>query len=71
MKLVEINTVETELRGKVTIASDEEPASLEITGADVDGLPNDYVLSVGSMLFAPGKVYIATDDGSFSDMGGE
>lgn len=71
MKLIEINTVETPLKGKVTIASDTEPTSLTITGADVDGLPNDYVLSVGSMLFASGKVYIATADGSFSDMGGE
>lgn len=42
-------------KGQVVVLSDETPASLTITGADVDGLPDDYVLAAGSVLVTPSK----------------
>lgn len=43
----------------------ETPASLEITGADVNGLAADIVIAAGSVLLAPETNYIAFEDGTF------
>ena len=58
-----------EKKGRVTVLADEAPASLNITGADVDGLPDDYVLAAGSVLVTPSKNYIAFEDGVFTEKG--
>lgn len=52
-----------ENKGIVLVVSAEEPASLSITGADVDGLMDDYVLAAGSVIVTPSKNYIAFEDG--------
>lgn len=49
------------------IVSQEEPVSLNITGADVDGLPDDCVIAAGSMLVSPTANYIAFEDGVFTE----
>jgi len=54
-------------KGRVTVLSSTTPASLTITGADVDGLPDDYVLAAGSVLVTPDKNYIAFADGVFAE----
>ena len=56
-------------KGRVTVLADEAPASLNITGADVDGLPDDYVLAAGSVLVTPSTNYIAFEDGTFTEKG--
>lgn len=42
------------------------PASLDITGADVEGLADDDVIAAGSVLIVPNKNYIAFTDGTFT-----
>lgn len=66
MKLESLEPI-TATRGKAVILSDSTPASLNITGADVDGLANDFVLAQGSILITPGANYIAFEDGVFSE----
>ena len=66
MKLVSEDKIsQTPKSGIVTIVSPTDPVSLTITGADVEGLPDDYVLAAGSVLVTPSKNYIAFDDGVF------
>lgn len=48
------------------ILADEAPASLEITGADVDGLDDEAVIAAGSVLITPSENYIAFEDGVFT-----
>lgn len=69
MILFEIKTVMTPLKGVVRIGSSTTPESLtDLTGADVTGLPDNYVLAVGSTIEAPGAVYMAFEDGNFTEM---
>lgn len=68
MKLESLEPI-TATRGKAVILSDGTPASLNITGADVDGLANDYVLAQGSILITPSANYIAFEDGVFAEKG--
>lgn len=49
------------------ILADDTPASLEISGADVDGLNDDDVIAAGSVLITPDKNYIAFEDGVFTE----
>ena len=49
------------------ILADEAPSSLEITGADVDGLNDDDVIAAGSVLITPDANYIAFEDGVFTE----
>lgn len=51
----------------VLIVGSEEPASLNITGADVDGLPDDCIIAAGSVLVTPTANYIAFEDGVFTE----
>lgn len=60
----------TEDRGKAVILSDDTPSTLtNITGSDVDGLPDDYILAVGSAIVTPDGTFIAYEDGQFSATG--
>jgi hypothetical protein len=54
---------------RVVLLSDETPASLTVTGADVAGLNSDDVIAVGSVLITPGANYIAFADGVFTEKG--
>lgn len=54
---------------RAVILSATAPASLTITGADVDGLNNDDVLAAGSVIITPSKNYIAFEDGVFTEKG--
>lgn len=63
---MKIDKVMTATKGIVVILSEDTPASLEISGADVQGLPDDYVLAAGSMLMTPDADYIAFEDGVFT-----
>ena len=67
MKLRQINQFQKPNKGIVTILSAEAPASLEITGADVDGLPDGYTLAAGSKLITAASDYIAFTDGTFTE----
>lgn len=51
------------------LLSDSAPASLTITGADVEGLNDSDVIAVGSVLITPGANYIAFADGVFTEKG--
>lgn len=66
MKLESLEPI-TAARGKAVILSDNTPASLNITGADVDGLASDYVFAQGSILITPSANYIAFEDGVFTE----
>lgn len=48
------------------LLADEAPASLEISGADVEGLNDNTVIAAGSVLITPGANYIAFTDGVFT-----
>lgn len=63
---MKIDKVMTATKGIAVILSEDTPASLEISGADVQGLPDDYVLAAGSMLMTPDADYIAFEDGVFT-----
>ena len=66
MKAVSVEWVDVN-KGIVLVVSSTTPASLTITGADVDGLKDDYVLAAGSVLVTPSKNYIAFEDGVFTE----
>lgn len=68
MKAVSVEWVDVN-KGIVTIVSDTTPSSLTITGADVDGLKDDYVIAAGSVLVTPDENYIAFADGEFTQKG--
>lgn len=51
---------------RVVLLSGEIPVSLEITGADVEGLNDDDVIAAGSVLITPEANYIAFTDGVFT-----
>lgn len=55
---------------RAIILSEEEPESLEITGADVDGLGDEDIIAAGSVLITPDANYIAFEDGVFMAKGG-
>ena len=56
-------------KGIVLVVSPTEPTSANITGADVDGLPDDFVLAAGSVIVTPSANYIAFEDGIFTAKG--
>lgn len=59
----------TEKRGVAILLSSTTPASLNISGADVEGMDSDYVFAFGSVLITPSKNYIAFADGVFTEKG--
>ena len=68
MNVVDIEPI-TEKKGIAVILSQETPASLSISGADVEGFASDYVFAVGSVLITPSANYIAFSDGEFTAKG--
>lgn len=52
---------------RVVLLSSTAPASLNVTGADVDLLSADDVIATGSVLITPSKNYIAFEDGVFTE----
>lgn len=66
MKAVSVEWVDVN-KGIVLVVSSTTPSSLTITGADVDGLKDDYVLAAGSVIVTPSKNYIAFEDGVFTE----
>lgn len=68
MKAVSVEWVDVN-KGIVLVVSSTTPASLNITGADVDGLKDDYILAAGSVIVTPSKNYIAFEDGTFTEKG--
>jgi hypothetical protein len=52
---------------RVVLLSAETPASLTITGADVEGLNSGDVIAMGSVLITPDANYIAFEDGVFTE----
>lgn len=52
---------------QVVLLSATTPASLSVTGADVEGLNADDVIATGSVLITPSKNYIAFEDGVFTE----
>ena len=66
MKAVSVEWVDVN-KGIVLVVSSTTPASLTITGADVEGLKDDYVLAAGSVIVTPSKNYIAFEDGVFTE----
>lgn len=54
---------------KAIFLSIDTPASLEISGGDVEGLSEGEVISIGSVLITPTANYIAFEDGVFTQKG--
>lgn len=52
---------------RAVIVSDTEPSSLNLTGADVDGLGDSDVIAAGSVIITPEKNYVAFTDGVFTE----
>lgn len=55
---------------RVVLTAAEAPDSLQLTGADVDGMDDNIRFEAGSVLLTPDKNYIAFEDGDFSGEGG-
>ena len=66
MKAVYTDSVDVN-KGIVTIVSSTTPASLNITGADVEGLPDDFILAAGSVIITPTTNYVAFGEGEFTE----
>lgn len=54
-------------RVRAVILSESAPASLSLTGADVDGLNDDVIIAAGSVIITPSSNYIAFEDGVFTE----
>lgn len=59
--------VDNKLRVRAVILASTTPASLNISGADVEDLGPEYVIAAGSVLITPGANYIAFADGVFTE----
>ena len=66
MKLRQIDKLQSAGKGIATILSADTPASLEISGDNVDGLPDAFILAAGSKLITATATYIAFIDGVFT-----
>lgn len=56
---------------RVTLVADKSPASLALTGADVDNLADNVVFAPGSYLIVPpeGAIYIKGEGSTFDKWG--
>lgn len=52
---------------RAVILSSTAPSSLNLTGADVDGLGESDIIAAGSLIITPNKNYIAFQDGVFTE----
>ena len=55
---------------RVVLTATEAPDSLQLTGADVDGMDDNIRFESGSVLLTPSSNYIAFEDGVFTQKGG-
>lgn len=65
---MQIDKVIDHEKGVCVLLADEEPASLELTGADTESLPDTYVFAVGSLLVTPTANYMAFEEGVFTKL---
>lgn len=54
-------------RWLVVLASNNTPASLVIDGSDIRGMQDNATIAAGSIMLAPGKTYVAYEDGVFQE----
>lgn len=69
MRIVKAEKVQREAAGDwylAVIVSEDTPADLNITGADVDGMNDDDKLASGSVIITANGNYIAFEDGVFT-----
>ena len=69
MKLIESHSVvnpDGAVTKRVVLLGDGEPASLALSGADVEGMNPGDVIAAGSVLITPEANYIAFADGVFT-----
>lgn len=52
---------------RAVILSSTTPSSLNLTGANVDGLGENDIIAAGSLIITPNKNYIAFQDGVFTE----
>lgn len=64
-----INRVNGQARWQLTLVSEEEPTSMSITGADVEGMDDADIVAVGSVLMTAASKYIAFEDGVLTQKG--
>lgn len=55
-------------RMRALLMSSETPSSLTITGADVEGMQDDDIIAIGSVLRTPEKTYAAFVDGTLTEL---
>lgn len=53
-------------RYECVLLSASTPASLTVTGADVDGMDDNAVIAKGSTIITPDENYLAFEDGVFT-----
>lgn len=68
-----IKAIDVEWKGNLNkraylalLVADETPSSLEITGADVEDMDDDTVITAGSIMYTPDGTYMAYSDGVFA-----
>lgn len=69
MKVVKAEKVDRQAAGNwylAVIVSEEAPASMSPTGADVDGMSDDDRFAAGSVIVTAEGNYIAFEDGVFT-----
>lgn len=69
MKVVKAEKVDRAAAGDwylAVIVSEDEPASMNVTGADVDGMSDDDRLAAGSVIVTAAGNYVAFEDGVFT-----
>lgn len=69
MRVVKAESVHREAAGDwylAVIVSEDTPADLNVTGADVEGMNNDDRLAAGSVIITANGNYVAFEDGVFT-----
>lgn len=64
-----LNRTDAGDRWQVSLVSESVPASLSITGADVDEMDDTAIIAVGSVLVTPDTDFVAFEDGVFTQKG--
>lgn len=68
IQLMQIDKVIDVKTGVCVLLAEEEPESLELSGADTESLPDDYVFEIGSLLVTPSANYLAFEQGVFTKL---
>lgn len=64
-----LNRTDAGDRWQVSLVSESVPASLNITGADVDEMDDTAIIAAGSVLVTPDTDFVAFEDGVFTQKG--